>query len=235
MSVFLALMVAGLTGLLIMAIPALGRHGHIGTSHGITPGHGGLHIGPAHTAGHIGAAQAGGHAGGALPATNGGVAAAGSALTAAGEAVPALSVLPGSGLSRFLPSPRMVFSLLALYGAFGNALHSGLHWSMGLSALVAALPAGLLEKFAVTPLWNVMLSAQGEPCLPLESLTFCEAEAVTPFPNGRGIVAVEREGRMVQFSATLPEDQAHIAVRVGDKMRIEEVDAARERMVVTLM
>ncbi len=218
MSVFLALMVAGLTGLIVMAIPAFGRHGHIGTSHGIGPaGHSGLSIGPAHGAAHPGGA------------------AVGQSLTAAGQAASGQSGASGPDLTRFLPSPRMIFSLLALYGAFGNAIHGGLHLSMMLSAILAAIPALLLEKFAVTPLWNALIAAQGTPCSPLEALTLCEAEAVTPFRNGKGIVAVERDGRLVQFSAHLAEDQAHLSVRVGDKLRIEEVDTAQERMTVTLM
>jgi hypothetical protein len=106
---------------------------------------------------------------------------------------------------------------------------------MALAAALATVPAALLEKFAVTPLWNVMIAAQGKPCSPLEALTLCEAEAVTPFRNGKGIVAVERDGRLVQFSAQLLPEQAHLPVHVGDRLRVEEVDVQRERMTVTLL
>jgi hypothetical protein len=92
----------------------------------------------------------------------------------------------------------------------------------------------LLERYAVTPLWNEMLQFQGEPCSPLEYLLLQEAEAVTPFRNGRGVVQVERDGRLVQFSAHLPAAQATMPVQVGDKLRIEEVDEKNERVVVTL-
>ncbi|MCW3053141.1 MAG: hypothetical protein JWN14_2311 [Chthonomonadales bacterium] len=217
MSVFLALMVAGLTGLIVMAIPAFGRHAHIGTPHGLgSAGHSGLHLGPAHGAVHTGAN------------------AVGDALTAAGKGAVQSATNTASNL-RFVPSPRMIFSVLALYGAFGNALFGALHLSMTASALLAVVPAVLLEKFAVTPLWNAMLSSQGKPCSPLEDLTFCEAEAVTPFRNGKGIVAMERDGRLVQFSAQLLPDQAHLPVQVGDRLRVEEVDTARERMTVTVL
>lgn len=216
MSVFLALMVAGLTGLIVMAIPAFGRHGQIGAPHGLgAAGHGGMHLGhgAAHTAG---------------------PAAAGHALTAAGKGPGTSAGSPASTLTRFLPSPRMIFSLLALYGAFGNVLHGSLHLPMPIAALLAIVPAGLLERFAVTPLWNTMIASQGKPCSPLEALTLCDAEAVTPFRNGKGIVAVERDGRLVQFSAQLLPEQAHLPVHVGDRLRVEEVDAARERMTVTV-
>jgi hypothetical protein len=217
MTVFLALMIAGLTGLIVMAIPAFGRHGSMGTPHGLgAAGHTGLHLGPA---------QGAIHAGGA---------AIGQTLTAAGKGAVKSASSSASNL-RFLPSPRMIFSLMALFGAFGNAFHGALHFTPIVAGLVAVVPTALLEKFAVTPLWNAMLSAQGKPCAPLEALTLCEAEAVTPFRNGKGIVAVEREGRMVQFSAQLLPEQAHLPVQVGDKLRVEEVDATRERMTVTLM
>ncbi len=217
MSVFLALMVAGLTGLIVMAIPALGRHGSIGASHGLgAAGHTGLHIGPAHSALHTGGA------------------AIGQTLTAAGKGAAQSAASSASNL-RFVPSPRMIFSLMALYGAFGNALHGSLHFSPLVAGLIAVVPAVLLEKFAVQPLWNAMLSSQGKPCSPLEALTLCEAQAVTPFRNGKGIVAMERDGRMVQFSAQLLPEQAHLPVQVGDRLRVEEVDPARERMTVTLL
>lgn len=218
MTVFLALMVAGLTGLIVMAIPAFGRHAQIGTPHGLGgTGHGGLHLGPGHAAAQPGAA------------------ATGHGLTAAGRGAAAPAGPAPLDLTRFLPSPRMVFSLLALYGAFGNVLHGSLHLVTPIAAVLAVIPAALLEKFAVTPLWNTMIGAQGTPASPLEALTLCEAEAVTPFRNGKGIVAVERDGRQVQFSAQLLPEQVHLPVRVGDRMRVEEVDAARERMTVTLL
>jgi hypothetical protein len=218
MSVFLALMVAGLTGLIVMALPAFGHHAHFGSPHGLgTAGHSGLHLGPG-----TGATHAGGAAGG-------------QSITAQGTAPGTQGGASSASMLRFLPSPRMIFSLLALYGAFGNVLYGALHLPMFAAALLALVPAVLLEKFAVTPLWNTMISAQGKPCSPLEALTLCEAEAVTAFRNGKGIVAMERDGRMVQFSAQLMPEQAHLPVHVGDRLRVEEVDTRRERMTVAVL
>jgi hypothetical protein len=45
---------------------------------------------------------------------------------------------------------------------------------------------------------------------------------------------LEHDGRLVQFSARLPEAQAGMPVRVGDTLRVEEVDAANQRVLVTL-
>ena len=86
----------------------------------------------------------------------------------------------------------------------------------------------------MTPLWNALIHAEGQPSAPLEELVMDEAEAVTPFTNGRGIVQVVRDGRLVQFSAHLPAEQATMPVRVGDKLRVEDVDAEKERLTVTL-
>ena len=62
-----------------------------------------------------------------------------------------------------------------------------------------------------------------------------EATAVTPFRGGRGLVSVVRDGRLVQFSARLIDTQASLPVRVGDRLRIEDVDAARERVTVSVL
>ena len=68
---FLIIMVAGLIGLLLMALPGMQQHGHIGAApHIAPPAHGGLQIGHAagaHGAGHAlpqgtGAANAHAHA-----------------------------------------------------------------------------------------------------------------------------------------------------------------------------
>jgi hypothetical protein len=209
MSIFLILMVMGLTGMVMMALPGLFRSAHIGGHH---IGHAGHHVGGQHGA--HGGQLAHGHG-----AQQGEQAAAGPA---------------PRGIAGILPSPRTIFSLLAMYGAFGYALAEAAHLGALPAGLVALAPAWLLERYAVTPLWNALFQFQAAPCSPLEDLTFCEAEAVTPFANGRGIVRVVRDGRMVQFSARLPEEQASMPVRVGDKLKVEEVDTAHERLTVTL-
>lgn len=136
--------------------------------------------------------------------------------------------------TRFLPSPRAVFSVLALYGAMGNALvHAG-RLAPVLAGFVALLPALAVERFVVSPLWNLMFRFQGEPSSPLHELLMQDAKAVTVFRNGRGIVAVERDGRLVQFMARLAEDQVALRVRVGERLRVDEVDGTKECLVVRL-
>jgi hypothetical protein len=138
----------------------------------------------------------------------------------------------GSGL-RFIPSPRAICSALALYGAFGNALVHAAHLTIVLAALSAVLPTLLVERFLVRPLWNLLFRFQGEPSSPMDELILAEARAVVPFRNGRGIVSTIRDGRSVQLAAQLSADEAQQAVNVGDPLRIETVDARRERVVVS--
>ncbi len=232
---FLILMVIGLVGLAMMAIPAFGRHGHA-AAHGLghaghTAGHGG-HAG--HAAGH------GGHAAGHAGHAAGHVVRAGQAVgqvakTAAEARDAAMDMVAPGGVTRFLPSPRAVFSVLALYGAFGNALVQAAHLPVGVAALAAVVPALLVERFAVTPLWNgLLLRAQGAPSAPLDALLFGEATAVTPFRNGKGLVSIVRDGRLVQLAARLVEADAGKPVRVGDRLVIEEVDPSNERLTVSV-
>lgn len=200
---FLMLMVIGLAGLLVMALPAFARHGT-----------GGGHA--AHHALHVRSTPAlPGH--GLIKETN--------ALAAAKSA---------TGPMRFIPSPRLIFSLLALYGAFGNALLRAAHLSPLVAALVAVLPAAAIERFAVTPLWNLLFRFEGRPSSPLAELVLGDATAVTAFRNGRGIVSIVRDGRLVQFSARLIDAQAALEVRVGDRLRVEDLDAERERLTVSV-
>ncbi|HEX8950364.1 MAG TPA: hypothetical protein VF945_00895, partial [Polyangia bacterium] len=205
-AMFLTLMVIGLAGLLVMALPAFARHG----TGGAHAGHHALHVKTAATL----PAHAQAHATHALvKQTNAAVAA---------------------GPTRFIPSPRLIFSVLALYGAFGNALVRAAHLPTLVAALVAVLPAAAVERFAVTPLWNLLFRFEGRPSAPLEELVLCDATAVTAFRNGRGIVSIVRDGRLVQFSARLVDAHAAMEVRVGDRLRVEDLDARRERLIVSL-
>lgn len=247
-------MVIGLVGLVMMAIPALGRHGHAGsTGHGGHLGHGGHHGGHLGHGGHVGPHHLGaGH--GAAHAGAGHVVSPHLATAPAASAPGAHGLAPvpppGAGTSqemvpadargsagwvRFIPSPRAVFSVLALYGAFGNALLQTAHLPLIVAALVALLPTIAVERFAVTPLWNLVFRFQGQPSAPLEELIFDEATAVTPFRNGRGLISVVREGRLVQFSARLRADQASLPVKVGTRLRVEDVDARQERLTVSVL
>jgi hypothetical protein len=193
--VFLTLLVVGLVGLGLMAVPAFGGHHHL---FGIR--------GHAH-------APLGGHPAGA----------------AHGNA-------PSAGLAqRFLPTPRAVFSLLALYGAFGNALVHAAHLGRGSAALLAIAPALAIEWIVVRPIWNLLYRFQGQASAPLEALILSEAEAVVPFRNGRGVVATVRDGRRVQLSARLCDGQTTVPIAFGQRLRIEDVDARRECVTVSVL
>ncbi|HEY7956874.1 MAG TPA: hypothetical protein VII38_16330 [Polyangia bacterium] len=216
---FLILMVAGLVGLAMMALPAVGRHGNVAR--------GALHAGHAAKLGPMTAATAALRGVAAKSGTH-----VGQALVQQGNALAGAET--ESGIARFIPSPRLICSLLALYGAFGNALLHAAHFSPLAAGLLATVPAILLEKFAVTPLWRLLFRFQGQPSSPLEELVLSEAKAVTPFRNGRGLVSLVRDGRLVQFAATLIESQAALSVRVGDRLQVEEVDGPRERVTVSV-
>ena len=174
MSLFLALLVIGFVGMLLMSIPGLNSHGHAGIGSHVPPHL--AHLPNTHTATPYGTHPA------------------------ASNAPPTGS---NASLTRFIPSPRMIFGFLALFGAFGNAFEKAGHLPTGVSALAALVPALLLERFALTPLWNKLMAFQGAPCAPLETLGMCEAKAVTPFRNGRGMVSLVYEGRLVQMRADL--------------------------------
>jgi hypothetical protein len=230
--VFLTLMVIGLVGLLVMAIPAFGRLGH-GHGHGAGPalhqGHGGHGHGGAGALGRGGAGGMG--RGGMVTVPRAGTAPTGPAANNQ-ELVPA-DTAP-SGLLRFVPSPRAVLSVLALYGAFGNALLEAAHLPFVMAVFLAAVPALLIERILVRPLWNLLFRFQGQPSSSLDALLYAEACAVVPFKNGRGLVSVERDGRLVQLSARLRADQAALPIKVGERLRVEDVDARRERVTVSV-
>lgn len=138
-------------------------------------------------------------------------------------------------VTRFLPSPRAVLSFLALYGAFANVLVEVAGFTPLLAGVIGVVPAALVERLLVTPLWSRLFAFQAAPSAPLDALVLSEAEAVTPFVRGRGVVSVAREGRLIQLSARLCDAQKAWPVRVGDKLRVEAVDAARERAVVSFL
>ena len=212
--VFLTFIVVGTAGLFAMALPAFGRAAHFGAGHGAHPvaAPGSTSAAPVHST--VASHPAGASHGPAVVA-------------------PGRGGWLGETLGFFL-SPRAIFSMLALYGAAGNALVRAGHLAPSLAALVAIGPALAVERLVVTPLWNLMFRYQAVPSSPLNQLLLTEAKAVTPFKNGRGIVAVERDGRLVQFMARLPASQAMMPVRVGATLRVDEVDGARECLLVTL-
>ena len=208
------LLVIGLVGLAAMAIPAFGhsRGAHAGITHAA---HGALGRVAAHGITHPNA----------MPALTG-------SRGALQQLLPA-ETSPGKSF-RFLPSPRAVFSTFALYGAFGNAGVHAFHLSFAAAAIAAAFPALLVERLLVRPLWNVVFRLEGPACSPLDQLILSPAEAVTPFRNGRGLVSTVRDGRRVQLVATLRKDQMGQQVPVGTRLLIEDVDAAKERVTVSV-
>jgi hypothetical protein len=239
MTVFLVLMMVGLAGLVLMALPGLTQGHALGTGGHMPLGGAGLsHL----SAGHEGISGALGlshSAGDSASALGGAVHGAGSVLVHAQSQMPATVPQAGSplwlGALHLVPSPRAVFSFLAIYGACGYALiHSG---TLGvvLAALVALVPAVAVERLIVTPLWNLCFRFQGIPTTALETLVLVEAEAITPFHNGRGIVQVEHDGRMIQLTAHLVKRQVALPVDVGNRVLIEDVDPEHERVAVSLL
>jgi hypothetical protein len=220
---FLTMMVIGLVGLVMMAVPALGGHRPLppmhGHGHGFGFGHHATHahVAPAHAAG-VGGSHAVAHPAAVPPA--------------AGKLLVATAARGGR---RFIPSPRALFSLCALYGAFGNALVQAAHLSGGKAALIAIAPAFLVERLLMRPLWNLLFRFQGEASSPLEQLILTEAQAVVPFRNGRGLVTTIRDGRQVQLNARLCDQDANLPVKFGQRLRIEDVDARHERVTVSLL
>jgi hypothetical protein len=226
---FLAMMVIGLVGLVMMALPALGGHGHSPQlhGHGMDLGHGSGH------AGHLGAGHAVAGAHGAAH-TAGPVHVHPTAMPVPGAGRIVLATA-ASGGRRLIPSPRAVFSLFALYGAFGNALVHAAHLRVGMAALLAIVPAFLVERLLIRPVWNLLFRFRAEPNAPLEALVLCEAQAVVPFRNGRGLVTTVRDGRRVQLNARLCESDAGQPVNFGQRLRIEDVDSRRERVTVSVL
>lgn len=239
MDMFVVSMVVGGGGLLSMAIGGLGQHSHGhdgGGGHG-GGGHGGgghaAHGGAAHghDGGHGGASQghaAHGHAGGH-----------GHDAAHAHEAGGTHTSQPGGfghGATWLLSAPRIMFSFLLGLGASGLVLNGML---AGAVLIAAAVAGGILfERFIITPIWNVSMRFASNPAFTLESTLMDEATAVTSFnSNGEGIVSIELNGQIVQILARLRLDDRTLGanVRVGQRVRIEEIDSARNRCTVSVL
>lgn len=214
MDVYLTALALGGVGLAGMAVGGLGRHGH---SHGDAHGHTHVSHHTSHDAGHHtvahGHGQPGAHAGhghhAGEPAGN-----------------PLLSLM----------SPRLLFSVALGLGTAGLLLRGVLAEPI---LFAAALAAGILfERAVVAPIWNLTFRFASNPASTLESSVMDEARAVTSFDkNGQGLIAVEVDGQMVQILGTLkPGDrEMNVRVPVGSRLRIEDVDAARNRCTVSLI
>jgi hypothetical protein len=134
-----------------------------------------------------------------------------------------------------LMSPRVLFSMCLGLGTTGVLLRG--HFG-GLALFAAALVGGVLfDRIIVTPIWNFTFRFASNPALTLESALLGEATAVTRFDaNGQGIIAIEVDGQMVQLLGTLQADDRALGTKVlaGMRLRVEDVDAARNRCTVSL-
>lgn len=203
---FLAL---GLTGLVVMAVLGFGHHGGDHAHHAGADGH----------AGHVGHGQAGdGHAGGH------------------GDAAGHQAEHSGGGLSSLLAllSPRVLFSFFVGVGATGLLADPLLAEPF---TAVAAIAGGFLfERFLVGPVWKFLFRFESRPAAMLESAVMEDAHAVMDFDaQGQGLVRIELNGQVVQLLGTLsPEERVSARrIRRGDLLRVEDVDTARNRCIVS--
>lgn len=212
----------GAAGLGVMALSGLGSR-HQGGSHASGHGHAG-HTGHAHLGhGHAGHAHAGHAHTGHTHASHHDV-----------------THVKGGGDSRWslgaLLSPRLIFSLLLGFGAVG---YLGRHLLSGPLLFAVALIGGAgFELLAAGPVSNFFFRFASRPAQTLESALEDEVHAVSGFDaNGQGMVALELDGQMVQLLATLSaEDRAAgVRVRTGDRLIVQEVDAARNRCTVSVL
>lgn len=135
-----------------------------------------------------------------------------------------------------IASPRFLFSLALGFGAIGELVRPMAGGVVQLA--IAALGGIVFERFIVAPLWNFAMRFASAPALTLESAVSDEATAVTAFDaNGQGIVSVEVDGQILQILATLqPADRSlGVRVRAGQRVRIEDVNAAASRCTVSLI
>lgn len=222
MDIYLTSLAIGGVGLVAMAASGIGQHGHGGHDGGHGGGHasgghsghdlghtGTHHVGSGHSAhGHTGH----GHAG------------------HTGDSHPLLSLM----------SPRLLFSVCLGLGTTGVLLQRVLPAQLTGIVLFAAAAAGGLafERLLVRPLWNALFRFESTPALTLESAVAAEAKAVSNFDaNGQGLIAIEMDGQVVQLLGTLQADDRAMSGRVaaGTRLRVEEVDAARNRCTVSLV
>jgi hypothetical protein len=218
MDLYISSMVLGAIGFTAMALGGLGSRGHQG---GGARGHAGGHAhagGHVHGAGHAhGVAHGHSHAGSATSSTH----------------------APGSFSGRafwLITSPRFLFSLMLGFGVTGAMLRSVLPGPVLLAAAVAG--AVLFERIIVSPVWNFAMRFASRPAETLETAVTDEAVAVSSFDdNGQGIVSIELDGQVLQILATLqPQDRLLGArVRAGQRLRIDEVNAAKQSCTVSIL
>jgi hypothetical protein len=192
-----------------------GHHGHATAGHGVTPSHGIAH-GAAGTAHHV---------------------ASGSGRDAASPLHTHAPHLQAGGWKSHVwswLSPRVLFNVLVGFGATGLVVERLVGPFL---ALPIALVGGIaFESVVVRPIFNSLFRFESQPAQTLESAIMSEARAVTGFDaNGNGLISLELGGEVVQILGTLTRDErtARVRVRAGDAVRVEEVDASRNRCVVS--
>jgi hypothetical protein len=135
-----------------------------------------------------------------------------------------------------LLSPRFLFSFALGAGASGELARP---WFGGLVQLALAVAGGILfERLVVGPIWNGIMRFASAPALTLESAVTDAATAVTSFDaNGQGIVSLELDGQVVQVLATLTPGARAMGTRVraGQRVRIEDVNPAKNCCTVSLL
>ena len=203
----------GATGLAVMALLGLSHHGG-DQGHGAA--HHGGHGGPGH-AGHGGHGHDSGH-GGAHGASHAGH----------------HHGSDHAGRLLTLLSPRLLFSFLVGAGATGMLAGRFL---LEPFIAAAALAGGFaFERFLIGPIWAFLFRFESRPAALLESAVMEEARAVADFDrDGSGLIQLELDGQVLQLLGTLTAEERAVARRVrrGDLLRIEDVDSARNRCVVS--
>lgn len=200
----------GTTGLVVMAVLGFGHHGGDHAHHGGANGHAG-HAGH----GHAGHGHAGDHGGDASGHDTGNT---------------------GGGFSHLLAllSPRLLFSVLVGVGATGLLADPLL--AEPFTALIAVAGGFFFERYLVGPVWKFLFRFESRPATMLESAVMEDAHATMDFDaQGQGLVRIELDGQIVQLLGTLiPEERASARrIRRGDLLRVEDIDAARNRCTVS--
>lgn len=143
---------------------------------------------------------------------------------------------PALGRLTALLSPRLLFSVLVGVGATGLLLKPMLFEPV---TALAALGGGLVfERWLVGPIWKLLFRFESRPAATLESAIMEEAEAMTDFDSaGQGLIRLELDGQVVQLLGTLAaaDRGAGRHIRRGDRLRIEDVDTARNRCTVSFI
>lgn len=187
--------------------------GHLGHG-GHDAGHGGHDVAHAGQAGHADATHAGDHGHDATHAH--------------GDFGHTLATMLLSWLS-----PRVIFGVLVGFGAAGMLLRPLLGASL---TVVAAVAAGVgFEAGVLGPVWSLMFRFASTPADTLADAWMETAMATTAFDAaGDGLVQIELNGELTQVLARLrPQDRhAGVRVRMGDRVRVEEVNPDRNTFVV---